>query len=113
MEKGSTMHEKPITLLLFASAIVLGCGVPLAQSAAADPSVAYAHVRGDGTLDTVNSQKVVAIDGSNGLYCFKLAFKPKNAVATLAADPTAPNQGLGFISVAVPPTLSFTCPKIE
>jgi hypothetical protein len=85
----------------------------LARSAyAAGPSVAYAHVRGDGTLDTVNSKNVVAMGGGNGLYCFKLAFVPKNAVATIADDPTAPDQGLGFIEVALPPTALFTCANI-
>ena len=46
--------------------------------------------------------------GGNGLYCFKLAFVPKNAVATIADDPTAPAQGLGFIEVALPPTALLT-----
>jgi hypothetical protein len=50
--------------------------------------------------------------GGNGLYCFKLAFVPKNAVATIADDPTAPNQGLPFIEVALPPTPLFTCAGI-
>jgi hypothetical protein len=70
---------------------------------------AYAHVLGNGTLDTANSKNVVALDGGNGLYCFKLTFLPKNAVATLVDDPTAPNQGVGFIKVAVAPTPTFTC----
>jgi hypothetical protein len=51
--------------------------------------------------------------GGDGLYCFKLAFKPKNAVATLADDPTAPSQAVGFIKVALPPTPTFTCAKID
>ena len=79
---------------------------------AAGPSVAYAHVNGSGTLDTANSKNVVKMGGGNGLYCFKLAFVPKNAVATIADDPTAPNQGLSFIEVALPPTPLFTCSGI-
>ena len=51
--------------------------------------------------------------GGNGLYCFKLTFEPQNAVATLADDPTAPSQGVGFIKVAVPPTPTFTCATIS
>lgn len=74
--------------------------------------IAYAHVLSDGTLDTANSLNVVSMKGVNGLYCFKLRFKPKNAVATLANDPTASNQGVGFVKVAVPPTPSFTCPGL-
>jgi hypothetical protein len=50
--------------------------------------------------------------GGDGLFCFKLAFVPKNAVATIANDPTAPDQGLGFIEAAVPPTPLFTCTGI-
>ena len=85
----------------------------LARTAyAARPSVAYAHVRGHRTLDTANSKNVVAMGSGNGLYCFKLAFVPKNAVATIANVPTAPNQGLGFIKVALPPTPLFTCATI-
>ena len=87
--------------LLFSSTI--------GTSDAASPNEAYAHVLGSGTLDTANSKNVTALAGGNGLYCFQLKFKPKNAVATLADDPTAPNQGVGFIKVALPPTPTFTC----
>ena len=74
--------------------------------------VAYAHVRSDGTLDTAKSKNVIAIGGGNGLYCFKLAFTPANVVATLANDPTASNQGVGFIKAELPPTPLFTCNTI-
>jgi hypothetical protein len=50
--------------------------------------------------------------GANGIYCFSLSFKPQNAVATLSDDPTAPNQGVGYIKVALPPTPMGTCAKI-
>jgi hypothetical protein len=85
--------------------------VPLAwvAQAAAASSEAYAHVLGDGKLDAANSKNVIEMAGANGLYCFRLKFKPKNVVATLADDPTAPNQGVGFIKVALPPTPTFTC----
>jgi hypothetical protein len=72
-------------------------------------SVAYAHVLGNGTLDAANSKNVRGMAGSDGMYCFKLTFIPKTALATLANDPTAPNQGAGFIETAVPPTPMFTC----
>ncbi len=92
------------------------CGVIVAVSAqigcTAAPTLAYAHVRGDGTLDTANSKNVVGMGGGNGLYCFKLAFVPKTAVATIADDPTAPDQGLGFIEAGLPPTPLFTCATI-
>lgn len=74
--------------------------------------VAYAHVLGNGTLDTANSKNVSAMGGGNGLYCFTLAFSPRTAVATIAQDPTAPNQGPGFIRVGLPPTPLFTCATI-
>lgn len=94
-------------------AVVFSIGGLSARNADAEsPKIAYAHVLGDGTLDTANSKNVMEIGGGNGLYCFKLAFKPKNAVATIANDPTAPNQGLGFITVAIPPTPTFTCATI-
>src|SRR6516225_8421448 len=98
----------------FAKTVVLVGGAVLALNAYAAPplQVAYAHVLGNGTLDVANSKNVVAMDGGNGLFCFKLAFRPKNTVATLAVDPTAPNQSVGFIKVAVPPTSLFTCAKI-
>jgi hypothetical protein len=87
----------------------LASGTVFVPGALADPYVAYAHVLGDGKLDAANSREVLAMAGGNGLYCFKLAFIPKNAVATLADDPTAPNQGIGYIKVAVPPTQAFGC----
>jgi hypothetical protein len=94
-------------------AIVIVAGAVWARNAdAAALKVAYAHVLGDGTLDTANSKNVVEIGGGNGLYCFKLTFKPKNAVATIANDPTTPNQGLDFVEVALPPTPTFTCATI-
>jgi hypothetical protein len=74
--------------------------------------VAYAYIKGDGTLDTSRSKNIVAFGGGDGLYCFTLTFTPKSAVATLADDPTAPNQGIGFIKTAVPPTPLFTCNSI-
>ena len=74
--------------------------------------VAYAYILGNGTLDTSRSKNVVAMGGGDGLYCFTLTFTPKNAIATLADDPTAPNQGVGFIKAAVPPTPLFTCNTI-
>jgi hypothetical protein len=96
-----------ITVLacLCTMAFVVSCNPPTSANDA------YAHVLGNGTLDTANSKNVVALEGGNGLYCFKLNFQPKNVVATLADDPTAPNQGVGFIKVAVPPTPTFTCPN--
>jgi hypothetical protein len=98
----------------FAWMMVLVGSTVLALNANAAPplQVAYAHVLGNGTLDAANSKNVVAMDGGNGLFCFKLAFRPKNTVATLAVDPTAPNQSIGFIKAAVPPTDLFTCAKI-
>jgi hypothetical protein len=99
--------------ILSTLAIVIFFGGMSAQNADAEaPKIAYAHVLGDGTLDIANSKNIVEIGGGNGLYCFKLTFKPKNAVATIANDPTAPNQGLGFIKVAIPPTPTFTCATI-
>jgi hypothetical protein len=74
---------------------------------------AYAHILGNGTIDIARSKGVVAISGGNGLYCFKLRFTPRNAVATLADDPAAPDQGLGFVKVSVPPITAFTCPTIK
>lgn len=94
---------------LAACAAMLAYGTAFAPHANADPYVAYAHVLGDGKLDTANSREVLAMAGGNGLYCFKIAFIPKNAVATLADDPSAPNQGIGYIKVAVPPTQAFSC----
>ena len=88
---------------LIGTALLVSCNPP------AGNDYAYAHVSGNGTLDAANSKSVIAFDGGNGLYCFKLAFQPKNTVATLADDPTAPNQSVGFIKVAVPPTPTFTC----
>ena len=71
---------------------------------------AYAHVLGDGTLDAANPSNVAAFgNDGNGFYCFKLNFRPKNVVATLADDPTAPNQGVGFIKVELPPIFSASC----
>lgn len=95
-----------------AALIIVGGLVSACNPTAAPLNVAYAHVLGNGTLDTANSKNVVAIAGANGLYCFTLTFKPKNAVATIANDPTAPNQGLSFIMVALPPTPTFTCSAI-
>jgi hypothetical protein len=106
----------------FASMLVLpivatsiACAGPAGPPAPAGPAsatVAYAHVLGNGMLDTARSKNVVAMAGGNGLYCFDLTFVPKNAVATLDNDPTAPKQGLGFVKVALPPTALFTCPTI-
>ena len=105
---------KTITLLFAPCAMLAIAGAVSARNAdEAPPKVAYAHVLGDGTLDTANSKNVLEMGGGNGLYCFKLTFKPKNAIATIASDPTAPNQGLGFIKVAIPPTPTFTCASIS
>ena len=108
-----TMFARKI-LVMFFSTITIGGAALLALNAYTAPpqQVAYAHVLGNGTLDTANSKGVVAMGGGNGLYCFKLAFQPKNAVVTLADDPAAPDQGVGFIKVAVPPTPLFTCATI-
>ena len=104
--------SKTLVTLFICGATIVGAAM-LAQTACGPgPSLAYAHVRGDGTLDTTNSKNVVAMGGGNGLYCFKLAFVPKTAVATIADDPTAPDQGLGFIEAALPPTPLFTCATI-
>ena len=100
---------RPISVLSTCAMVIVGGAVSARNADAAPTKVAYAHVLGDGTLDTPNSKNVVSIGGGNGLYCFKLTFKPKNAVATIADDPTAPNQGLSFIEVALPPTPTFTC----
>jgi hypothetical protein len=93
--------------------VIVGGALSVREAKAADLEVAYAHVFGNGTLDTANSKNVLKIGGGNGLYCFKLPFTPANAVATLAVDPTAPSQGVGFIKVAVPPTPTFTCATIS
>jgi hypothetical protein len=79
---------------------------------AAGPTIAFAHVRGDGSFDATNSKNVKLMGGANGLYCFKLAFTPRTVVATISEDPSAPNQGPGFIRAAVPPTPFFTCPTV-
>jgi hypothetical protein len=107
------MSTNRISMITSTLAIVTCVGGMSAQNADAEPpKIAYAHVLGDGTLDIANSKNVMEIGGGNGLYCFKLTFKPKNAVATIASDPTAANQGLGFIKVAIPPTPTFTCTTI-
>ena len=105
MKKGSSLSICAAVLGL--SGLITAC-----NPTPAPITVAYAHVLGNGTLDTANSKNVVAMAGSDGLYCFTLTFKPKNAVATIANDPTAPNQGLSFITVALPPTPTFTCSAI-
>ena len=99
----SLQYQIGVLVCLCAVTFAVSCNPPTAGEEA------YAHVLGNGTLDTANSKNVVALEGGNGLYCFKLNFQPKNVVATLADDPTAPNQGVGFIKVAVPPTPTFTC----
>jgi hypothetical protein len=106
------MRTEFVKVLLFICTVAVVADVALARPASAQGSVAYAHVRGDGTLDIANSKNVVAMGGGNGGFCFKLRFRPKNAVATIANDPSAPNQGLGFITVALPPTPMFTCPTV-
>jgi hypothetical protein len=101
------------TFITFLTCAVAVGGALWAQTGReVEPSVAYAHVNGDGTLDIAHSKNVLAMGGGDGLYCFKLAFVPKSATATIANDPTAPNQGLGFISAAVPPTPTFTCATV-
>jgi hypothetical protein len=105
MQKGSILSTCAVVMIVG--------GLVAAEDATGAPlKVAYAHVLGNGTLDTANSRNVVAMGGGNGLYCFKLTFTPKNAVATIANDPTGPAQGLDFIMVAVPPTALFTCSTI-
>jgi hypothetical protein len=72
--------------------------------------VAYAHVLGDGTLDTANSKNITNFSNEgNGFYCFTLNFRPKNVIAALADDPTAPDQGVGFIKVENAPVFSASC----
>lgn len=102
-----------MSLVSTCAVVIVGGAVSARNADAASLKVAYAHVLDDGTLDTGNSKNVVEMGGGNGLYCFKLTFEPQNAVATLADDPTAPNQGVGFIKVAVPPTPTFTCATIS
>lgn len=113
-ERGETMAVFSFRPVLIGSVSMVLLLAPLSWLAhAAPPSTeAYAHVLGNGSLDTSNSKNVTAMAGGNGLYCFKLKFRPRNAVATLADDPTAPNQGVGFIKVALPPTPTFTCATI-
>ncbi len=104
--------SKTLVALLVCGVAIVGVAMLAQTASVAGPRVAYAHVRGDGTLDTANSKNVVGMSGGNGLYCFKLAFVPKTAVATIADDATAPDQGLGFIEAALPPTPLFTCATI-
>jgi hypothetical protein len=110
------MHHKSsrLAVSLSTSAVIVAVGAAACRTAYAGPApqVAYAHVLGNGTLDAANSLGVVTIGGGTGQYCFKLAFRARNAVATLANDPTAPSRGVGFIKVAVPPTPMFTCANI-
>ena len=104
--------KKVVVLFLFA---VLAVGIAAANhSGDGTPplEVAYAHVFGDGTLDRANSRGVIRMAGGSGLYCFKLAFQPREVAVTLADDPTAANQGVGFIKAALPPTPLFTCDTI-
>lgn len=100
------------TLASIVVASLTGC-TGLATSPSLPPAnFAYAHVLGNGTLDTFRSKNVVAMSGKNGLYCFDLSFVPKSAVATIDNDPAGPEQGLSFVKVALPPTSLFTCPDI-
>ena len=105
--------SKSVAHCLSRGALLL-CACVLCSCTTTPPAttVAYAHVLGNGTLDTANSKNVLAMAGGNGLYCFTLAFSPQSAVATIAEDPTAPNQGPGFIRVGLPPTPLFTCATI-
>ena len=82
---------------------------PNLASAADRNMAAYAHVFPDGTLDANNSKNVTKMAGANGLYCFKLTFKPKTVVATLADDPTGGGIRAAYIAAAVPPTEPFVC----
>ena len=109
----SSFARRIVTICAWTAAIAGSTILASNAISAPPPVVAYAHVLGNGKLDAANSKNVVALGGGNGLYCFKLAFKPKNAIATLADDPTAPNQGVGFIKVALPPTPTFTCATIS
>jgi hypothetical protein len=108
----SDLRSKIRTALLMSGVLTVGSSLMGCKPSSGGPSIAYAHVRGDGNLDAANSLNVVAFDGGNGLYCFKLSFTPKNAVATITNDPTA-DQGLAFTEVAVPPTTPFSCAKIS
>src|ERR1019366_6097862 len=95
--------KKVVVLFVFA---VLAVGIAAANhSGDGTPplEVAYAHVFGDGTLDRANSRGVIRMAGGSGLYCFKLAFQPREVAVTLADDPTAANQGVGFIKAAPTP----------
>ena len=99
-------------LVFLIAASTIACAGPPGPPGPPSARVAYAHVLGNGTLDTARSMNVVAMAGGNGLYCFDLTFVPKNAIATLDNDPVGPEQGLGFIKVALPPTALFTCATI-
>jgi hypothetical protein len=100
--------------LRFALVVLVCMQVSAIGAHAQNPNlVAYAHVLGNGTLDVANSRNVVAFQGgSNGIYCFQLTFRPKNVVATLADDPTAPNQGVGYIKAQNAPVLPAFCPDV-
>lgn len=106
------MASKLLARLLVCGTVVFAAAAPTTNASAAGTKIAYAHVRGDGTLDTANSKNVSAMAGGNGLYCFKLLFAPKTVVATISEDPTSPSQGPGFIRAALPPTPLFTCAAI-
>jgi len=87
-----TLSRTMISCIGFVVALVC-TALSVLPASAAGPTVAYAHVRGDGTLNTANSKNVMQ----------------KIVVATIAEDPTAPNQGPGSIRASVPPTPFFTC----
>ena len=110
MKKNGFGFTSIVILLIVASSV--GCNGPASPLGPPPTKIAYAHVLGDGTLDTARSKNVVAMGGGNGLYCFDLTFVPKSAVATIDNDPVGPEQGLGFVKVALPPTALFTCSAI-
>ena len=110
MKSNGSWFTSTVVILMVAS--LVGCATPASPPGPPAAKIAYAHVLGNGTLDTARSKNVVSMGGGNGLYCFKLTFVPKSAVATIDNDPTAPKQGLGFVKVALPPTSLFTCSTV-
>jgi hypothetical protein len=64
--RGAHLRTEFVKALLFICTVAVVADAALARPASAQGSVAYAHVRGDGTLDTANSKNVVAMGGGNG-----------------------------------------------
>jgi len=74
---------------------------------AQETKIAYAHVLGE--IEKRDRDR----SGGQWFFCFKLTFKPRNVIATIANDPTAPDQGSAIIEVSLPPLLSASCAKIK